>query len=143
MAKSPKVFGFAVTLSLVMLGGWQDVSFANLPPGIVRYSGRATVLRANVNVVTSTTKVLLADTGELDSNGATKDATVVTFDNPAPLEVHSKTAHAIAAGANNVSAATAAVRCIRCPNPRRIVVVSREQSRTSPTRHPAFARGAC
>ena len=110
MIKPSKVVGSAAAaLFLVVLGGWQDSSFANLPPGIVLYSGRATVLRATVNVLTSTTKILLADTGELDSNGGTKDATVVTFDNPPPLEVHSKTAHAITSGASNVSASTAAV----------------------------------
>ena len=113
MIKPPKVVGSAAAaLFLVALGGWQDASLANLPPGIVLYSGRATVLRATANVATSTTKVLLADTGELDSNGGTKDATVVTFDNPRPLEVHAKTAHAITSGANNVSASTAAVQTL-------------------------------
>lgn len=111
MIKLSKALGSAaVAGSLILFAGWQEASLANVyPAGTVRYSGRATVLRASAGVLTSTTKVLLADTGELDSNGTSKDATVLTFDNPPPLEVHSKTAHAIAAGANNVSAATAAV----------------------------------
>lgn len=75
----------------------------------LKYSGRATVLRANAELLTTTTKVVLADTGEIDPTGTTRDATVLTFDNPPPLEVHSKTAHAIASGSNGTSAATAAV----------------------------------
>lgn len=106
---NPKMLRSAV-LSLILLGGWQAAGHATYnPPGTVRYSGSATVLRANVNALTSTTRVVLADTGEIDTGGSTRDATVVTFDNPPPLEVHSKTAHAIAAGAGGVSAATAAV----------------------------------
>lgn len=100
----------SVALSLILLGGWQAAGHAtDNPPGTVRYSGSATVLRANVKVLTSNTRVVLADTGEIDTSGTTRDATVVTFDNPRPLEVHSKTAHAIAAGTGGVSAATAAV----------------------------------
>jgi hypothetical protein len=106
---NPKMLGTAA-LSLILLGGWQAAGLATYnPPGTVRYSGSATVLRANVKVLTSNTRVVLADTGEIDTSGSTRDATVVTFDNPPPLEVHSKTAHAIAAGAGGVSSATAAV----------------------------------
>lgn len=78
-------------------------------PGTVLYSGRAIVLDANASLLTSKTRVVLADTGELDNTGATRENTVVTFDNPPPIEVHSQTAHAITAGANNVSASNAAV----------------------------------
>lgn len=111
MKKPQKLFGsLAAALSLVLLGGWQAVSLATIHElGTVRYSGRATVLRANAQVLTSNTKVMLADTGEMDSNGSTKDATVVTFDNPRPLEVHSQTARAITSGMNDVSASNAAV----------------------------------
>lgn len=106
---NPQFFRSAV-FSLILIGGWQSVGHAtDNPPGTVRYSGSATVLHANVKVLTSTTRVVLADTGEIDTNGSTRDATVVTFDNPPPLEVHSKTAHAIASGSGGVSAATAAV----------------------------------
>ncbi|WP_281784582.1 choice-of-anchor P family protein [Sinimarinibacterium flocculans] len=106
---NPKMIRSAA-LSLILLGGWQAAGHAtDNPPGTVRYSGSATVLRANVKLLTSNTQVVLADTGEIDTSGTTRDATVVTFDNPRPLEVHSQTAHAIAAGASGVSSATAAV----------------------------------
>lgn len=97
-------------LCFALLGGLPATGLATeQPPGTLRYSGSATVLLATVKVLKSNTRVVLADTGEIDSAGSTRDATVVTFDNPPPLEVHSKTAHAIASGAGAVSAATAAV----------------------------------
>lgn len=111
MTKVPKLVRFtaAPALFLVLLGGWQVTHATFDPPGTVRYSGRATVVRANAAILTSKHKVLVADTGEIDSNGSTRDATVLTSDNPPPLEIHSKAAHAIASGENNVSASTAAV----------------------------------
>jgi len=75
----------------------------------VRYSGRATVLRVTTQLLTTTTRLVLADTGEIDPTGTTRDATVLTFDNPPPLDVHSKTAKSIASGANGTSAASSEV----------------------------------
>jgi len=75
----------------------------------VTYSGRATVLRATAQLLTSSTRISLADTGEIDPTGTTRDATVVSFSNPPPLAVASRTARAIASGASGTSAATAAV----------------------------------
>ncbi len=113
MTTPVKALGFGAAFFLILLGSWPHASLATgtgpNPPGTVLYAGRATVLRANVNLLTSNTKVLLADTGELDSSGGTKDATVVTFRNPPPLKVQSRTASAITSGADNVSASSAAV----------------------------------
>lgn len=75
----------------------------------VTYSGRATVLRANVSLLTTSTRVVLADTGEIDPTGGTRDATLLTFANPPPLQVFSRTAKAIASGSGGTSAASAAV----------------------------------
>jgi hypothetical protein len=86
-----------------------SVNATDNPPGTVLYTGSATVLRADVNLLRSNTRIVLADTGEIDSQGNTRDATVVDFSNPQPLQVDAKVAHAIASGSGGVSASTAAV----------------------------------
>ena len=73
------------------------------------YTGSATVLRANVKLLKTNTAIVLADTGEIDLQGNTRDATVLTFNSPAPLQVSATAAQAIAGGAGGVSASTAAV----------------------------------
>lgn len=83
------------------------------PPGTIAYTGSATVLRADINLLTSNTRIVLADTGEIDSLGNTRDATVVDFSNPKPLQVEAKVAHAIAGGGGGISASTAAVEKLK------------------------------
>src|SRR5581483_5424671 len=97
----------APVLVAAAICSWQS---AHACGGVTAYSGRATVVNAQANLLKSSTKVVVADTGEIDPTGATRDATVVTFDNPAPTEVHSQTLSAVASGDNDVSAASAAVQ---------------------------------
>lgn len=77
--------------------------------GVIRYSGRATVLDARLSLLTSNSRLVLGDTGEINPTGETRENTLLTVDNPPPLEVRSKTVTAIASGAGGISAASAAV----------------------------------
>lgn len=99
----------APILAVAALCSWQS---AHACGGVTAYSGRATVVNAQANLLKSSTKVVVADTGEIDPTGTTRDATVATFDNPPPTEVHSQTLTAVASGDNDVSASTAAVQKI-------------------------------
>jgi len=93
----------------VLLVAGTGVATATNEPGTILYSGRAIVLDTKAGILTSKTRVVLADTGEIDNTGATRETTVVDFENPPPIEVRSQTAHAIAGGANGVSSANAVV----------------------------------
>lgn len=75
----------------------------------VLYSGRATVIDTTVKLLTSNTHLVLGDTGNLEPSGATRTDTVLTLDNPAPLEVHSRTVDAVTSGAEGTSASSAEV----------------------------------
>lgn len=78
-------------------------------PGTVAYIGRATVLDARLQVLSSKTRAVLSDTQELEHSGELKETTFINFDNPPPIELHSLTAHATTAGENNVASSLAAV----------------------------------
>jgi hypothetical protein len=91
-------------LFILVLAAWQLPASATC----AYYSGRATALRANANVLKSNTRVVVADTGEIDPLGATRDATVVDFQNPPPTQVGAQVFRSIAGGFDGVSAASAA-----------------------------------
>jgi hypothetical protein len=107
---------FAPVLVLAALATWQGSAWASCG-GIARYSGRATAVQANVTLLQSTTKVVVADTGYIDDSGATRDATVVQFDNPPPLLIDADELHAIAGGHNYVSSSDAAVQKLTISRP--------------------------
>lgn len=123
MAKTLEVMkrAGAPTLLLVALLGASS-ALATYPPGTVfrptEYAGRATVVNATLNLLTSKSKLVVADTGFLDTKGGTEEDTVLTVDNPPPLELHSQTAHAITSGQNDIASSTASVQklVLKIPN---------------------------
>lgn len=109
MTNLSNTLGSTTLLLTLLTAPWASVQATDNLPGTVLYTGSATVLRADAKLLGSTTRVVLADTGEIDSQGNTRDATVVDFNNPPPLQVGAKVAHAIAGGSGGISASTAAV----------------------------------
>lgn len=107
---------FAPVMLLVALAGWQNTAAASCA-GVTRYSGNATALRVNVKALQSESKVVVADTGEIDTSGTTREATVVQFDNPAPNFVDADELRAIAGGFNYVSSSDAATQTLTIKRP--------------------------
>ena len=75
----------------------------------VQYSGRATVINTTVKVLTANAHVVVADTGNLDPWGTTRETTIATVDNPPPVFLHSSTMDAVTSGSNGTSASSAEV----------------------------------
>jgi hypothetical protein len=103
---------YGVLAASLMIAGSASAGPPPPPPGGVHptlYHGRATVVDAKLKLLTSNSRLVVSDTGFLDSAGGTKEETVLTIVNPPPLDVRSQTARAITSGADNVSSSNAVV----------------------------------
>lgn len=107
MNRSTPLLRAAATTAMLL--AWQPAAFAGTD---TLYSGRATVIDVSLDLLTSHSRLILGDTGELDPMGAPLDDTVLTVDNPQPIEIHSATISGHTEGASDTSTSSARVEAL-------------------------------
>lgn len=110
MTRNQSLFvNFVCAGAIAAATSWSTAGIAGGPMEQPTYSGRATVIDANLKLPVGSQHRVLADTGELDPSGQTREYNSISHDNLAGLNMSVRVLHAITSGANGTAASNATV----------------------------------